>query len=58
MPKKNIHKHYKYVKYVEICQSIIKYNVVVKIVIMPPFEDEGVYCFAHIGWLVRRSVGP
>ena len=22
--------------------------------IMPPFEEEGVYCFAHVGWSVRR----
>jgi hypothetical protein len=24
--------------------------------IMPPFEEEGVYCFAHVGWSVCRSV--
>ena len=21
-------------------------------IIMPPFEEEGVYCFAHVGWSV------
>jgi len=25
---------------------------------MPPFEEEGVYCFAHVGLLVGLSVGP
>ena len=25
---------------------------------MPPFEEEGVYCFAHVGLSVGRSVGP
>ncbi len=25
---------------------------------MPPFEEEWVYCFAHVGWSVRRSVRP
>ena len=30
---------------------LLQTNVVV---FMPPFEEEGVYCFAHVG----RSVGP
>jgi hypothetical protein len=25
-------------------------------IFMPPFEEEGVYCFAHVGWSVCRSV--
>ena len=25
-------------------------------VIMPPFEEEGVYCFANVGWSVGMSV--
>ncbi|KAH3894426.1 hypothetical protein DPMN_018583 [Dreissena polymorpha] len=25
---------------------------------MPPFEEEGVYCFAHVGRYVGLSVGP
>ena len=24
--------------------------------IMPPFKKEGVYCFAHVGWLVRTNI--
>ena len=25
--------------------------------LMPPFEEEGVYCFANVGWLVGRPNG-
>ena len=24
-------------------------------VVMPPFEEVGVYCFANVGWLVSRQ---
>ena len=30
---------------------------IMRILFMPPFKEEGVYCFANVGWLVGRSVG-
>ena len=27
------------------------------VIIMPPFEEVGVYCFAHVGQIVLPSVG-
>ena len=27
-----------------------------QVIVMPPFEEEGVYCFANVGMLVGRSV--
>ena len=27
-------------------------------IIMPPFDVEGVYCFAHVGQCVGRDISP
>ena len=36
------------------CIILLTLSLVISYIFMPPFEEEGVYCFAHVG----RSVGP
>ena len=33
------------------------FNLISSLIFMPPFEEGGAYCFAHVGRYVGRSVG-
>ena len=43
--------------FVFIQQYIIKEKCYLRLFIMPPFGEEGVYCFANVGRSVCLSVG-
>jgi len=40
------------------CVRNAQYKYMNRMIFMPPFEEKGVYCFAHVGRSVGRSVRP